>query len=75
MKQHEEEAPHLDNWLRIRIPTELVAIIDKHARSQMTTASAFARAALIAALKAEEVPTPALFSRMKPREPRERELA
>jgi hypothetical protein len=51
MKPRKTASPHvLDALLRIRIPTELVTIIDEHARSQMTTASAFTRGALIAAL-------------------------
>jgi hypothetical protein len=56
---------HLDALLRLRAPSELVALVDKHARSRKppVTASSFTRAALIAALKADGVRVPPIVLR------------
>jgi hypothetical protein len=72
MKQQEETEALNDSWLRLRAPSALIAVIDKHVRSKKTNLSAFTRAAVIAALEADGVATRRLASNMKPRE---RELA
>lgn len=67
MKEYEVEYRH-DTTLRVRLPSSLVALVDDTARRHMTTASAFTRAALIAALEAEGVAPEPIASHMKRRE-------
>jgi len=57
-----------DQRFIVRCPSELVAAVDEHARSHMTTASAFTRQALVAALQADGVELPLIPSNMKHRE-------
>jgi hypothetical protein len=59
--------------MHIRVSTEFVRLVDRHARSRKTNLSAFTRAALITALQAEGVHMPP--PRPKPRVLRERQLA
>jgi hypothetical protein len=40
-------------WLRVRAPTSLILLADKHARRQDMTLAAFTRAALVLALEVE----------------------
>jgi hypothetical protein len=48
----------LDAWLRLRAPSALIAVVDKHATKKQMTMSSFTRAALLAALEADGVPPP-----------------
>jgi hypothetical protein len=71
-----KKPPYLDTLFRFKAPSELIALVDKHARSKSppATASSFTRGALIAALKADGVRLPPIVllegisaSTMKPR--------
>ena len=65
-----------DTFMHIRVSTEFVRLVDRHARNKKTTSSAFTRAALITAMQADgaSLSSPRVPS-LRKLKPRERELA
>jgi hypothetical protein len=58
----------LDTYMHIRVPTALLALIDRCAGEHMITTSAFTRAALVTALAEYGVETPRFRSNLKRRD-------
>jgi hypothetical protein len=59
---------NLNSFLKLRVPRELVNVLDWHARHQLTTASDYTRIAIVEKLRRDGVCTPTIDSRMKFRE-------
>jgi hypothetical protein len=56
---------NLNSFLKLRVPREVVNILDRHARHQLTTASGYTRIAIVEKLRRDGVCTPTIDSRMK----------